>query len=70
MAVRGVIAAAPNGDEDVCIVDLEASTEHLLVATAKHADAMYESLSLTARRWRLGSALLPSRAAWAWRMSG
>ena len=41
MAVRGVIGAAPHGDEDVCIVDLEASTEHLLVATAKHADAMY-----------------------------
>ncbi|MDQ3607680.1 MAG: P-loop NTPase [Actinomycetota bacterium] len=41
MAVRGVIDAAPSGDEDVCIVDLEASTEHLLVATAEHADAMY-----------------------------
>ncbi len=41
MAVRGVIAAAPGGDDDVCIVDLEASTEHLLVATAEHADAMY-----------------------------
>jgi CO dehydrogenase maturation factor len=41
MAVRGVIGAAPSGDEDVCIVDLEASTEHLLVATAQHADAMY-----------------------------
>jgi CO dehydrogenase maturation factor len=41
MAVRGVIGAAPDGDEDVCIVDLEASTEHLLVATAKDADAMY-----------------------------
>jgi len=41
MAVRGVIEAAPSGDEDVCIVDLEASTEHLLVATAEHADAMY-----------------------------
>ncbi|MDQ3587924.1 MAG: AAA family ATPase [Actinomycetota bacterium] len=41
MAVRGVIDAAPRGEEDVCIVDLEASTEHLLVATAKHADAMY-----------------------------
>ncbi len=41
MAVRGVIGAAPRGDEDVCIVDLEASTEHLLVATAEHADAMY-----------------------------
>lgn len=41
MAVRGVIGAAPSGDEDVCIVDLEASTEHLLVATAEHADAMY-----------------------------
>ena len=41
MAVRGIIAAAPVGQEDVCIVDLEASTEHLLVATAEHADAMY-----------------------------
>ncbi len=41
MAVRGVIGAAPSGDEEVCIVDLEASTEHLLVATAEHADAMY-----------------------------
>ncbi len=41
MAVRGVIGAAPASEEDVCIVDLEASTEHLLVATAKHADAMY-----------------------------
>jgi len=41
MAVRGVIGAAPTGAEDVCIVDLEASTEHLLVATAQHADAMY-----------------------------
>ncbi len=41
MAVRGVIGAAPSGDGDVCIVDLEASTEHLLVATAKAADAMY-----------------------------
>ena len=40
-AVRGVIGASPSGDEDVCIVDLEASTEHLLVATAEHADAMY-----------------------------
>jgi CO dehydrogenase maturation factor len=41
MAVRGVIGAAPSGQEDVCIVDLEASTEHLLVSTAEHADAMY-----------------------------
>lgn len=41
MAVRGIIAAAPDGEDDVCIVDLEASTEHLLVATAEHADAMY-----------------------------
>ncbi|MDQ4072092.1 MAG: cobyrinic acid a,c-diamide synthase, partial [Actinomycetota bacterium] len=41
MAVRGVIGAAPEGEQDVCIVDLEASTEHLLVATAGHADAMY-----------------------------
>ncbi len=41
MAVRGVIGAAPSGEQDVCIVDLEASTEHLLVSTAEHADAMY-----------------------------
>ncbi len=41
MAVRGVIGAAADGDADVLIVDLEASTEHLLVATAEHADAMY-----------------------------
>jgi len=41
MAVRGVIGAAPSGEEDICIVDLEASTEHLLVATAQFADAMY-----------------------------
>ena len=41
MAVRGVIGAAAPGEGDVCIVDLEASTEHLLVATAGHADAMY-----------------------------
>ncbi|MDQ3719894.1 MAG: AAA family ATPase [Actinomycetota bacterium] len=41
MAVRCVIGAAPRGEGDVCIVDLEASTEHLLVATAGHADAMF-----------------------------
>jgi len=41
MAVRGVIGAVPTGVGDACIIDLEASTEHLMVATAKHADAMY-----------------------------
>jgi CO dehydrogenase maturation factor len=40
-AVRGVIEVAPDGPEDVCVLDTEASTEHLLVATARHADAMF-----------------------------
>ena len=41
VAVRSVVDIAPSAPEDVCILDLEASTEHLLVATARHADAMY-----------------------------
>lgn len=40
-AVRGVIEVADDSPEDVCILDTEASTEHLLVATARHADAMF-----------------------------
>ncbi len=41
VAVRSVVEIAGRSPEDVCILDLEASTEHLLVATARHADAMY-----------------------------
>lgn len=40
-AVRGVLKVAPDSPEDVCILDTEASTEHLLVSTAKHAEAMF-----------------------------
>ena len=40
-AVRGVIEVASDGPEDVCVLDTEASTEHLLVATARYTDAMF-----------------------------
>ncbi len=40
-AVRGVIELASDSPEEICILDTEASTEHLLVATARHADAMF-----------------------------
>ena len=39
--VRSVIEAAPAADEDVCILDTEASPEHLSRGTARYADAMY-----------------------------
>src|SRR6266540_6333530 len=39
--VRSVIEAAPNGAHDVCILDTEASPEHLSRGTARYADAMY-----------------------------
>jgi CO dehydrogenase maturation factor len=38
--VRGVIAAAANASEEVCILDTEASPEHLARGTAQFADAM------------------------------
>jgi CO dehydrogenase maturation factor len=38
--VRGVIAAAADGPDDVCILDTEASPEHLARGTAQFADAM------------------------------
>ena len=41
VAVRSVVEVAGSSPDEVCILDLEASTEHLLVATARHADAMY-----------------------------
>ena len=37
--VRSVIETAP--DEDVCILDTEASPEHLSRGTARYADALY-----------------------------
>jgi CO dehydrogenase maturation factor len=37
-AMRHVLRVAPG---DVCILDTEASTAHLCIGTAKHADAMY-----------------------------
>jgi CO dehydrogenase maturation factor len=40
-AVRGVIGAAEDSPSHVSILDTEASTEHLLVSTAKHAHAMF-----------------------------
>jgi CO dehydrogenase maturation factor len=40
-AVARVLRAAANGPGEVCILDTEASTEHLCLGTAKYADAMY-----------------------------
>jgi CO dehydrogenase maturation factor len=39
--VRSVIEAASEAQEDVCILDTEASPEHLTRGTARYADAMY-----------------------------
>jgi CO dehydrogenase maturation factor len=39
--VRSVIEAASSAAEDVCILDTEASPEHLARGTARYADAMY-----------------------------
>src|ERR671930_1866612 len=39
--VRSVIEAASDRPEDVCILDTEASPEHLSRGTARYADAMY-----------------------------
>src|SRR3954467_2632216 len=39
-AVRSVIQVAAEAAEDVCILDTEASPEHLSRGTAKYADAM------------------------------
>ena len=38
--VRSVIETASSADEDVCILDTEASPEHLSRGTARYADAM------------------------------
>src|SRR6516165_9614442 len=39
--VRSVIEAASGAEQDVCILDTEASPEHLARGTARYADAMY-----------------------------
>jgi CO dehydrogenase maturation factor len=39
--VRSVIEAASNANEDVCLLDTEASPEHLSRGTAQYADAMF-----------------------------
>lgn len=39
--VRSVIEAASDANEDVCLLDTEASPEHLSRGTAQYADAMY-----------------------------
>src|SRR5919198_5019511 len=39
--VRSVIEQASDAAEDVCILDTEASPEHLSRGTARYADAMY-----------------------------
>ena len=41
MAMRSVVDAAPDGPDYICILDTEASTEHLKIGTAKHVDALY-----------------------------
>jgi CO dehydrogenase maturation factor len=41
MAMRNVVGAAPDAPDHICILDTEASTEHLKVGTAKHVDALY-----------------------------
>jgi CO dehydrogenase maturation factor len=40
-AMRAVVGAVPNSQNYICILDTEASTEHLKVGTAKHADVLY-----------------------------
>lgn len=41
MAMRAVVGAAPDSQNYICILDTEASTEHLKVGTAKHVDVLY-----------------------------
>src|SRR3954468_7391836 len=59
--VRSVIEAASDRAEDVCILDTEASPEHLSRGTTRHADAMlcvvepyYKSLETGRRMAALG----------------
>jgi CO dehydrogenase maturation factor len=68
--VRSVIQAAGEGAEDVCILDTEASPEHLSRGTARYADAMlavvepyYKSLETGRRMSVLGRSLGLERVA-------
>jgi len=40
-AMRAVVGGAENSQNYICILDTEASTEHLKVGTAKHVDVLY-----------------------------
>src|ERR671933_1780992 len=62
--VRSLIETASSADEDVCILDTEASPEHLSRGTAKYADTMlavvepyYKSLETGRRMARLAEDL-------------
>ncbi len=62
--VRSVIEAASNATEDVCILDTEASPEHLSRGTAQYAETMlivvepyYKSLETGRRMALLGNDL-------------
>ena len=62
--VRSVIEAAGNASQDVCILDTEASPEHLSRGTARYADAMlvvvepyFKSLATGRRMARLAQDL-------------
>lgn len=41
VAMRAVVGAASDSQNHICILDTEASTEHLKVGTAKHVDVLY-----------------------------
>ncbi len=41
VAMRAVVGAAPNSQNEIVLLDTEASTEHLKVGTAKHVDVLY-----------------------------
>ena len=60
-AVRSIIEAAPGTPSDICVLDTEASPEHLSRGTAQYADAMlvvvepwYKSLETGRRMAALG----------------
>jgi len=41
VAMRAVVGGASDSQNHICILDTEASTEHLKVGTAKHVDVLY-----------------------------
>ena len=69
-AVRSIIEAAPGTPADICLLDTEASPEHLSRGTAQYADAMlvvvepwYKSLETGRRMAALGRDLGLARIA-------